>query len=53
MKKIYQTPKTRIIDIKMKPLMDNISVAVSNATYDSSKGSILSRRGGDWDDDEE
>ena len=53
MKKIYQNPKTRIIDIKMKPLMDNISVAVSNTNYNSSNGDILSRRGGDWDDDEE
>ncbi len=53
MKKIYQNPKTRIIEIKMKPLMENISVAVSNNNYNSESGKILSRRGGDWGDDEE
>lgn len=56
MKKNYLNPKTLIIEVNTQSLMsisgDNVSVSENN--YDSNKGSILSRRGGDssWEDEE-
>lgn len=58
MKKNYFAPNTKTIKVKVQHLMvisgngQNVnSVSVSEETYDSSKGDIMSRRGGSiWDD---
>jgi len=56
MKKIYQNPNTLIVNVKLQPLMgvSGDKVSVSETEYNSNKGSILSRKGDSfWDDDEE
>ena len=49
MKKIYQAPTVNIVAVRLQHMIAE-SIAIGNAY---SGGSIQSRRGGFWDEDEE
>ena len=53
MKKIYQTPKTIVVEIEMQALLqDSISMGGSKGTFNSQSGTQLGRSGSNWDDED-
>ncbi|MBR6187530.1 MAG: hypothetical protein IKQ59_01015 [Prevotella sp.] len=55
MKKIYQSPATKLVTVKVTHLMDPSLHMTGNQASTNASGeyNTLSRRGSNWDDDDE
>jgi len=52
-KKIYDTPATVVVHLKIGRLLQSQSMDIDNSHTVTNSGDVYSREDSDWDDDEE